>query len=51
MLAPVGMVNNRIEDREPWKQPGRRPPKPGKKKKDPDASQPHARGEHIDIKA
>jgi len=51
MLAPVGMVNNRVEDREPWKKPGRQPPRSRKRKKDSDRSKGDLKPDHIDIKA
>ena len=51
MLAPVGIVNNRVEDREAWKQPGRQPPRPGKRKKDTDKPKADLKPNHIDIKA
>lgn len=52
MLAPVGIIYRKVEDREPWKQPNPRLRKVKKKKKE-EASPQVApdKGDHIDLTA
>ncbi len=51
MLAPVGIVNNKVEDRESWKQAKRRPHKPKKKQREPAIPSASTKGDHIDLTA
>ena len=51
ILAPVKFLNNRVEDREPWKKPSHRARPHRKKQEEPAPASTAKTGEHIDIKA